>query len=310
MSLHGWSEGAIPPQAGRLAVVTGGSSGLGYETALALAQGCADVIIADRAESQGRSAAAMIRSLAPKSLVRFEKLDLGELASVSAFAGRVAAEDRPLDLLVNHAGVSAPRKRQVTADGFEMQLGVNYLGHFALTGSLLPMLRRSREPRVVQVSSLAHRLGKIRFADMHAERRYRRWSAYSQSKLATLMFARELQRRSDAHGWGLLSLAAHPGYAQNKSQAHERRNRSVLSRLNRSVGKVMKASAADGARPTLFAALSPAVQPGGFYGPGGLFEFAGDPESAYASRTARDAALGQRLWQVSEQLTGVEWPGN
>jgi NAD(P)-dependent dehydrogenase (short-subunit alcohol dehydrogenase family) len=310
MSLHGWSDGTIPPQTGRLAVVTGGTSGQGYETALALAQGCADVIIADSSEAQGRSAAAMIRSLAPKALVRFEKLDLADLASVSAFAVRVAAEGRPLDLLVNHAGVAAPRKRQVTADGFEMQLGVNYLGHFALTGLLLPMLRRSRDPRVVQVSSLAHRFGKIRFADMHAERRYRPWRANSQSKLAMLLFARELQRRSDAHGWGLLSLAAHPGYAQNKPQAHERRSRSVLSRLNRSVGQVMRASAADGAQPALFAALSPAVQPGGFYGPGGLFEFAGAPVSAYASRTARDAALGQQLWQVSEQLTGVQWPGN
>ena len=310
MSLHGWSEGTIPPQTGRLAVVTGGASGLGYETALVLAQGCADVIIADSAEAQGRSAAAMIRSLAPKALVRFEKLDLAELASVSAFAARVAAESRPLDLLVNNAGVLALPRRQVTSDGFEMQLGVNYLGHFALTGLLLPMLRQSRDPRVVQVSSLAHRFGRIRLADMHAKRRYRPWKAYSQSKLAMLLFARELQRRSDAHGWGLLSLAAHPGYAQTNLLAHSRGKRSVFSKLSRSVGRVMSHSAADGAQSTLFAALSPTVQPGGFYGPGGMLEFRGAPASAYASRTARDAALGQRLWQVSEQLTGVQWPAN
>jgi NAD(P)-dependent dehydrogenase (short-subunit alcohol dehydrogenase family) len=145
---------------------------------------------------------------------------------------------------------------------------------------------------------------------MHAVRRYHPWRAYSQSKLAMLLFARELQRRSDAHRWGLVSLAAHPGYSRTNLLAHSRGNRSVFSKLSRSVGRVMSQSAADGAKPTLFAALSPEVQPGGFYGPGGLLEFAGAPASAYASRTARDAALGQRLWQVSEQLTGVQWPAN
>ena len=308
MSLHGWSEGTIPPQTGRLAVVTGGASGLGYETALVLAQGCADVIIADSAEAQGRSAAAMIRSLAPKALVRFEKLDLAELASVSAFAARVAAESRPLDLLVNNAGVLALPRRQVTSDGFEMQLGVNYLGHFALTGLLLPMLRKSRDPRVVQVSSLAHRFGRIRLADMHAKRRYRPWKAYSQSKLAMLLFARELQRRSDAHGWGLLSLAAHPGYAQTNLLAHSRGNRSVFSKLSRSVGRVMSQSAADGAQPALFAASSPGAQPGGFYGPGGLFGITGAPVAAFVSNRGRDLDAAHKLWQVSEQMTGVEWP--
>jgi NAD(P)-dependent dehydrogenase (short-subunit alcohol dehydrogenase family) len=308
--MHGWSEGTIPPQAGRLAVVTGGSDGLGYETALALARGCADVIIADRAESQGRSAAAAIRSLAPNALVRFEKLDLAELASVSAFADRVASEGRALDLLVNNAGVLALPKRQVTADGFEMQLGVNYLGHFALTGLLLPMLRLSRDPRVVQVSSLAHRFGRIRFADIHAERTYHPRRAYSQSKLAMLLFARELQRRSSAQGWGLMSLAVHPGYAQSSLPANGRRNRNMFSRLGRSMGRVMSHSAADAAQSALFAALSPNAQPGEFYGPGGMFEFTGEPMSAYVSRAGRDGALAQRLWQVSEELTGVQWPGN
>jgi NAD(P)-dependent dehydrogenase (short-subunit alcohol dehydrogenase family) len=159
----------MPPQTGKQVVVTGATGGLGYEIALGLAQGCADVVVGGRNEAKGREAAAKIRALAPQALVRFEKLDLADLASVSAFARRIAAVGRPLDLLVNNAGVMALPVRRVTADGFEMQLGTNYLGHFALTGLLLPLLRASRHPRVVQVSSLAHRFGQIRFDNLHGE---------------------------------------------------------------------------------------------------------------------------------------------
>jgi NAD(P)-dependent dehydrogenase (short-subunit alcohol dehydrogenase family) len=288
-------------------VVTGATGGLGYEIALALAQGCADVIVAARNESKGREAAARIRSLAPRSLVRFEKLDLAEQASVAAFARRLLTAGRPLDLLVNNAGVMALPTRRVTADGFEMQFATNYLGHFALTGRLLPLLCSSRSPRVVQVSSLAHRLGKIRFDNLHGEHGYRPWTAYSQSKLASLLFAKELQRRSDAFGWGLLSSAVHPGYAQTDLFANGLGARSLLSFLSRRLGRLVSQSAADGAQPALYAAASEGARPGQFYGPSGLFELAGPAAAARVSRQARDEAVARMLWQVSEKLTGVEW---
>jgi NAD(P)-dependent dehydrogenase (short-subunit alcohol dehydrogenase family) len=297
----------MPPQTGRLAVVTGATGGLGYETALGLAQGCADVIVAGRNEAKGRGAADKIRSLAPKSLVRFEKLDLADLRSVSAFAARLAAAGRPIDMLVNNAGVMALPVRELTVDSFEMQFGINHLGHFALTGQLLPLLRMSRAPRVVQVSSLAYRLGKIRFEDIHGEHRYRPWEFYAQSKLAGLLFAGELQRRSDAQGWGLLSTAVHPGYARTDLVANGPGGRSAIALLNGSLGRIFSQSAADGAQPALFAASSPGAQPGGFYGPGGLFGIAGAPVAAFVSERARDLDVAGRLWQVSEQMTGVQW---
>jgi len=306
MSLQGWQPGNLPPQAGKLAVVTGAASGLGYEIALALAQGCADVIVAGRNEAKGREAVGKLRMLAPKALVRFERLDLANLASVSDFAGRLGTAGRPVDLLVNNAGVMALPKRLVTADGFEMQLGTNYLGHFALTGLLLPLLRLSRGPRVVQVSSLAHRYGQIRFDDLQGERRYRPWAAYFQSKLAMVLFARELQRQSDAHGWRLLSSAVHPGYA--RTGIFSNGGRSAVSVLSGMLGRVLGQSAADGAQPALFAADSSSALEGGFYGPGGLLELAGPPAAAQISKRALDLDVARRLWQVSEQLTGVTWP--
>jgi NAD(P)-dependent dehydrogenase (short-subunit alcohol dehydrogenase family) len=308
MSLEGWSATKMPPQTGRLAVVTGATGGLGYETALGLAQGCADVIVAGRNEAKGRGAAAKIRSLAPKSLVRFEKLDLADLKSVSAFAARLAAAGRPVDLLINNAGVMALPSRGVTADGFEMQFGINHLGHFALTGHLLPLLRLSRAPRVVQVSSLAYRIGKIRFEDIHGELSYGPWESYAQSKLAGILFAGELQRRSDAQGWGLLSTAVHPGYARTDLVSNGPGARSAIALLNRSLGRIVSQSAADGAQPALFAASSPGAQPGGFYGPGGLFGITGAPVAAFVSNRGRDLDAAHKLWQVSEQMTGVEWP--
>ena len=175
-----------------MAVVTGATGGLGYELALALAQGCADVVLAGRDESKGRAAENQIRLLAPNALVRFEKLDLARLSSVATFAGRLRSSGRPVDILVNNAGVMALPKRLLTVDGFEMQLGTNYLGHFALTALLLPLLRDGRTRRVVQMSSLAHRFGEIRFDDLQGERSYSPWGAYAQSKLASLLFAREL----------------------------------------------------------------------------------------------------------------------
>jgi NAD(P)-dependent dehydrogenase (short-subunit alcohol dehydrogenase family) len=211
-------------------------------------------------------------------------------------------------VLINNAGVMALSKRNVTADGFEMQFGTNYLGHFALTLQLLPLLRMSKSPRVVQVSSLAYRYGKIRFDNLQAQREYKPWAAYCQSKLALVLFARQLQWQSDALGWGLLSCAAHPGNAQTELIANSREAKSLFSRLSRTLGKIVSQSAAEGALPALFAATSPSALPAGFYGPGGPFELTGPPAPANLSKQAQDEATSHNLWCASQQLTGIKPP--
>src|ERR1700732_3641606 len=210
-----WTTADIPPLNGKTAVITGATGGLGYETALALAGAGAGVMLTGRSEAKGRQALQAIRNQFPNAYIAYENLDLANLASVADFATRYAAAHASLDLLINNAGVMALPQRQVTSDGFEMQLGTNYLGHYALTAHLLPLLRRGVQPRVVSLSSLVHRWGAIDFDDLQAARSYAPNKAYGQSKLAMLMFALELQRRSDAAGWGLMSNAAHPGSARN-----------------------------------------------------------------------------------------------
>ena len=281
---------------------------MGFEIAIGLAQSGADVVIADRNESQGRWAVGRIRPLAPGSLIRFETLDLSSLSAVTDFVGRVVRLERPVDLLVNNAGVMGLPQRQVSADGFEMQLATNYLGHFALTAKLLPLLRPGFDPRVVQVGSLSHRMGTIHWNDLQMERRYAPMRAYNQSKLAQLMFAFELQRRSDSGRWGVLSVAAHPGYARTKLFAHGPGRRSVMHRLHQGLGVFLSHSAASGAVPVLFAATSPKAMPGGYYGPQGVFGLAGPPGAAGISERALDYEAARRLWDVSIELTGAEWP--
>jgi NAD(P)-dependent dehydrogenase (short-subunit alcohol dehydrogenase family) len=303
-----WSPANIPVQAGKLAIITGATSGLGFETAIGLAQAGADVIVAGRDESHGRWAVGKIRPLAPASLVRFEKLDLANLAVVADFARRIHEMERPIDLLINNAGVMGVPQRQVTIDGFEMQLATNFLGHFALTAHLLPLLRRGRETRVVQVSSISHRWARIDLSDLQMERRYRAYKAYAQSKLATLIFAMELQRRSDAGRWRLLSVAAHPGYARTALFEKGPGQRSLVHRIHRNIGGWLGHSAAAGALPLLYAATAPKVRPGEYYGPQGAFELAGPSGVAPVSKRARDRELARHLWEVSDKLTGALWP--
>ncbi|HUH61389.1 MAG TPA: SDR family oxidoreductase [Terracidiphilus sp.] len=303
-----WASPPIPRQVGRLAVITGGADGLGYETALALAQAGADVIVAAENEIEGRYAIGRIRPASPSALVRFEKLDTGNLKSVGEFAGRLARSGHAIDLLINGAGVTPSARRLTTSDGFERNLGANYLGHFALTALLLPLLRRSRQPRVVQISSLGHRRGAIHFDDLQLERGYFPWKAFCQSKLATLIFALELQRRSNLHGWGLISTAAHPGYTQGEPLGNGFGPRSLFRKLRGSLGVLASHSAPEAAQPALFAATAFDVKRGGFYGPSGPFELVGSPAEATIARNAKDLAVACRLWEVSEQLTGVQWP--
>ncbi len=299
--MSGWSIKDIPSQQGKLAVVTGANSGLGYETALALARAGAEVIVAARNADKSHQAVAQIRAQMPSANVRFESLNLASLASASAFSSKLIATGRPLDLLINNAGVMALAKRQVTKDGFEMQLGTNYLGHYALTAQLLPLLRRASAPRVVNLSSIAHRGGRIDFDDLQGERRYKPWKAYQQSKLAMLMFALELQRRSDVNGWGLMSNAAHPGFARTELMA----NGPGTNMLATLVMPLVSHSAAAGALPTLYAATSPEAGPSGYYGPNGIFELKGTVAPSKIMPQALDRVVASKLWDVSQQLTGM-----
>lgn len=300
-----WTTLDMPDQTGKLALVTGATGGLGLETALALAGAGADVILAARNPSKGAQALAAIRDRHPGARVRFEPVDLADLGSVRALAERLVWEGRPIDILVNNAGVMDLPTRQTTADGHEMQLGVNYLSHFALTAALLPLLRQARA-RVVQLSSIAHRNGRIRLDDMNYEAGYRSWPIYEQSKLAMLMFAIELQRRSDAHGWGLTSVAAHPGLARTDLIANGPATRGPVHALVMRLFIGLTAqSAAAGALPTLMAATAPDVSPGGFYGPRGFQELRGPPGIAKAAPQAFDSDIASRLWDASERMTGA-----
>jgi NAD(P)-dependent dehydrogenase (short-subunit alcohol dehydrogenase family) len=307
---HKWTAADIPSQAGKLAIVTGATSGLGFETALALARAGADIVVAARNERQARWAVSAIRPNAPAALVRYERLDLASLAAIDDFTRRIENLERPVDLLVNNAGVMALPKRQVTVDGFELQFGTNYLGHFALTARLMPLLRRGRDPRVVQVSSVSHRLASIHFDDLQLEQRYSPLKAYSQSKLAMLMFAFELQRKSDVGRWGVLSVAAHPGYARTDLFSKGPGAKSLLHRFHTSVGNIFSHSAKAGALPLLYAATAHKARPGAYYGPKGALELAGPLGVAGIGKQAKDLLAADRLWNVSTDLARISWPLN
>jgi NAD(P)-dependent dehydrogenase (short-subunit alcohol dehydrogenase family) len=305
--MTGWSTADIPPLNGRTAVITGATGGLGYETALALAGAGAAVVLTGRNEAKGLLALQAIRSQFPNARIAYENLDLANLASVADFSRRFAATHALLDLLVNNAGVMALPERQATSDGFEMQFGTNYLGHYALTAHLLGLLRRGDLPRVVNLSSLAHRAGTVNFDDLQSTRSYTPWKAYSQSKLAMLMFALELQRRSDASDWGLMSNAAHPGYARTDLIANGPGASGLMWQINKLLRPFVSQSAAEGALPTLFAATSPEAKAGGYYGPNWFYELKGPPVPAKIMPQAKDAGVAARLWDVSAALTGVSF---
>ncbi|MGW1419378.1 SDR family oxidoreductase [Bradyrhizobium manausense] len=302
-----WTTADIPSLSGKTAVVTGATGGLGYETALALAGAGAIVILTGRNDAKGLRAIEGICAKFPNALIAYEHLDLASLSSVADFARRFAASNDQLDLLINNAGVMALPKRQQTEDGFEMQLGTNYLGHYALTARLLPQLRRAKAPRIVNLSSLAHRSGAINFDDLQGKRSYRPWRAYCQSKLAMLMFSLELQRRSDAAGWGLRSVAAHPGYARTDLISNGPGANTLQWRVGRLLQPLMSQSAGEGALPTLFAATSPTAEPGGYYGPNGFYELKGAPRPARIMPQAKDFTSSAMLWDVSATLTGVSF---
>jgi NAD(P)-dependent dehydrogenase (short-subunit alcohol dehydrogenase family) len=298
-----WTAEQVPDQSGRTAIVTGANSGLGLETARELARHGAGVVLACRNTAKGEQAKADIERTSPGASVQLASLDLSSLASVRSFVQEFAAAHERLDLLVNNAGVMAPPRRE-TEDGFELQFGTNVLGHFALTGLLIGLMQGREHARVVTVSSNAHKMvGKIDFDDLQSERGYRRWTAYSQSKLGDLMFAVELDRRLRASASTVTSVAAHPGYAATNLQTAAP---PLLDRMVMIVTNVLVAqNAAMGALPTLFAATAPGVEGGSYIGPDGVGEFRGHPKVVRTSRAARDEAAASRLWSVCEDLTGV-----
>jgi NAD(P)-dependent dehydrogenase (short-subunit alcohol dehydrogenase family) len=293
-----WTENDVPDQRGRVAIVTGSNSGIGWDTARVLAQKGATVIMACRSLPKANTAANQIRALKPTGKIEVMALDLGDLESVRAFAAAFLAQYDRLDLLINNAGVMMPPYGKTT-QGFEQQFGINHLGHFALTGLLLERINATPNARIVTVSSGAHQYGIINFDDLNWEKRYPPTRAYGQSKLANLLFTYELQRKLNAAGFNTLAVASHPGWTATNLQQHS----AAIQLLN----PILAQNTAMGALPTLYAATAPQVRGGEYFGPNGIFEMRGYPKKVVSNALSRDEALAQRLWSVSENLTHITY---
>lgn len=310
-----WTLADIPLQAGKRILITGANSGIGYYAALTLARKGAHVILACRDRRKGEAALVRLAGEAPGTGTELAILDLASLASVREFAARELNLGQPIDILINNAGVMAPPKRQETTDGFELQFGTNVLGHFALTGLLLPLLQQAADkssvaPRIITIASIAHKRGRLNFDDLQYRQNYGPMKSYQQSKLANLMLALEMERRLRTAGSTILSVAAHPGVANtNLFQTGERSAIEIAGR--RVIGHLIGAflnTEAEGALPTLYAATFSGVTGGGYYGPQGFQEMYGDEIGpAKIMPQASDGAAAARLWNVCEELTGVSF---
>jgi NAD(P)-dependent dehydrogenase (short-subunit alcohol dehydrogenase family) len=303
-----WTVENIPDQTGKTAVVTGGNSGLGYYACRALAARGARVIMACRNQEKGLSAVRRIQNDFPHASLELIPLDLADLRAVRSFVFSFAEKHPRLHLLINNAGLMATPHRQ-TVDGFELQFGVNHLGHFALTGLLLEQLLAAPDARIVTVTSMVHESGTINFDDLNSQRKYARWSAYAQSKLANLLFAYELQRRLASHSFSAISLATHPGYSATNLQTSGPgldQNRLLLWTMK--IGNAIIAQPAQmGALPVLYAAAAPDVRGGDYIGPGSFMGMRGYPVKTHSSPASHDPETAARLWSVSEQMTGVHY---
>lgn len=297
-----WTDRDIPDQRGRTILITGANSGLGLRSAQALARHGARVILACRSAERAATALEEVATVATGPAPEVVQLDLSDLEAVAAAAKEVGARADSLDVLMNNGGIMAiPHAR--SAQGYELQLATNHLGHFALTGGVLPLLVRAPAPRVVTTSSQAHRTGRMRWDDLQWERGYERWQAYGQSKLANLLFMRELDRRAAANGAALVSAAAHPGWAATHLQS----GAGIGKRLSTIGNLVFAQSDARGALPQLYAATMADVVGGDYFGPDGRFERAGHPTRVGSTESSRDTAAAERLWAESERLTGVTY---
>ena len=297
-----WTGENITDMTDRVVIVTGANSGIGYETARALAGAGAEVVLACRNLEKGREALEQIRTKDPRGVVRLIGLDLADLASVCSFSELFKERYDRLDILVNNAGVMALPKRLETADGFEMQFGTNHLGHFALTGLLIEQIKETKESRVINVSSVAEMIGRINFDDLNARNSYNRWSAYGQSKIANLLFTYELQRRFEASGLDTISAATHPGWTATNLQSHN----AFFRAWNPFIGQ----GSETGALPTLYAITAKDVEGGAYYGPGGFMQARGYPKRVKSGGRSHDRDVAARLWDVSEKLTGVRYLSN
>jgi NAD(P)-dependent dehydrogenase (short-subunit alcohol dehydrogenase family) len=304
-----FTESSVAEQSGKTFVITGGNSGIGYEAALVLAKKNAHVILACRSPQRAGDALASIRSAVPNANVEAMRLDLASLKSVRTFAEELLAKQKKLDGLVNNAGLMALPYTK-TEDGFEMQLGTNHLGHFALTGLVLPLLLKTPGARVVNVASQAHRMGKIHFDDLHGERWYERWTWYGQSKLANLLFTNELARRLQQKNANVLVTAAHPGYSSTALQTKgaEMENAKFSASIFTLGNRLFAQTATMGAMPTLRALADRGASTGDYFGPNGIGELAGPPVRVGMSKRAKNEADAKRLWELSEKLTGVSFP--
>jgi NAD(P)-dependent dehydrogenase (short-subunit alcohol dehydrogenase family) len=299
MTQTNWDASLIPDQTGRTVIVTGANSGIGLETARALAAKNAQVILACRNQSKGQAAAEKIRNDLPHADVRLLPLDLSSLNAIKTFSDQVKEEYSRLDLLINNAGVMIPPYEK-TADGFELQMGTNHLGHFALTGQLIDMITATPDSRIVTVSSMAHKGGNIDFSDLHwDQRKYKPWKAYGDSKIANLYFIFGLADRLKAMGSQVITAAAHPGWTATELQ----RNSGLASFFN----PFFAQNTAMGALPTLYAACGPDVESKDYFGPGGRFEIKGYPKQVRPNKRSQNKEIGDRLWKMSEKLTGVNF---
>jgi NAD(P)-dependent dehydrogenase (short-subunit alcohol dehydrogenase family) len=296
-----WTPDQAPDQAGKRVVITGSNTGIGFATAELLARKNAQIVLACRNPDKGREALARLQRTVPGVEAAFVRLDLSSLASVREAAAELVAQERPIDILINNAGVMmTPQGR--TADGFETQFGTNVLGHFALTGLLLPLLESSRNARVVWLGSVAHWSGEIDFDNLNAERGYGRWSAYAQSKLADVMLAYEMERWCRRRGSRISALSAHPGGTRSELA----RNSTLLQVINFLTSSIIQETK-DGALPSVRAAIDPAAAGGEYYGPGGLTTMSGPPTRQRSSTRSHDEDVARRLWERCEALTGVRW---
>jgi NAD(P)-dependent dehydrogenase (short-subunit alcohol dehydrogenase family) len=298
-----WTTADVPDQSGRVAIVTGANSGLGYDTAAVLAEKGAQVVLAVRNLDKGNEAADRIKKASPNAVVSTQELDLTSLDSVRKAADELRAAHPRIDLLINNAGVMYVPARETTKDGFEMQFGTNHLGHFALTGQLLDNILPVEGSRVVTISSVGHRLmARIHFEDPHLERKYNRVEAYGQSKLANLLFTYELQRRLKAKGTPTVALAAHPGFSDTELMRY------LPDFIPDFLWRMATQPAEKGALPTLRAATDPGAQGGQYYGPDGIGEVKGNPKVVASSAQSHNEDIQRRLWTMSEELTGVTYP--
>jgi NAD(P)-dependent dehydrogenase (short-subunit alcohol dehydrogenase family) len=308
MAKQGWTAAAMPPQAGKTILVTGANSGVGFQAARELARHGAQVLLGVRDVAKGEAARKRILAESPQAQVAIVPLDMASLASIRGFAGEFVSSGAKLDVLVNNAGVMALPKREQTADGFERQFGTNHLGHFALTGLLIPALLRAQAPRVVTVASLAHRNGKMEWDNLQSEKSYSPWDAYNMSKLANILFARELDRRAREAHIKLMSVAVHPGISRTNIFPNGPGTATFKAVMVKLLAPVITQNDEMGALPTLYGATVPDVQGGQYIGPDGMSEMKGYPKVVQPRPQALDEQAGRRLWTASEQSTGVVYP--